>query len=134
DEEDRGAKRGVNARHRINILNARFARDLRPVDEGCDCYTCAHYTRAYLRHLFKADEQLGQPLATIHNLRFMARLTARIRDAIAADRLDELRREVLGACAPLAGLRAPRGAGGAPAAGGGAGRGAGSAGVAERRS
>lgn len=97
DEEDRGAKRGVNARHRINILNARFARDLRPVEEGCDCYTCAHYTRAYLRHLFKADEQLGQQLATIHNLRFMARLMARIRDAIAADRLDVLRREVLGA-------------------------------------
>ncbi|HEX7039383.1 MAG TPA: tRNA guanosine(34) transglycosylase Tgt [Trueperaceae bacterium] len=94
--EEESAKRGVNARHRINIYNARFARDLRPVEEGCDCYTCAHYTRAYLRHLFKAGEQLGQQLATIHNLRFMARLMDRIREALAADRLAALRREVLG--------------------------------------
>ena len=96
EEADVGAKRGVNARHRINIYNARFARDLRPVEEGCDCYTCAHYTRAYLRHLFKADEQLGQQLATVHNLRFMARLMERVRQALRDDGFDELRREVLG--------------------------------------
>ncbi|HZW29032.1 MAG TPA: tRNA guanosine(34) transglycosylase Tgt [Trueperaceae bacterium] len=97
DGGEASAKRGVNARHRINIYNARFARDLRPVEEGCDCYTCAHYTRAYLRHLFKADEQLGQQLATVHNLRFMARLLERIREALAEDRFAELKREVLGA-------------------------------------
>jgi queuine tRNA-ribosyltransferase len=96
DGNESSAKRGVNARHRINILNAGYARDLMPVEEGCDCYTCAHYTRAYLRHLFKAGEQLGQQLATIHNLRFMARLLERIRQAIAEDGLEELKREVLG--------------------------------------
>ncbi len=96
DAEDVAAKTGVNARHRLNIKNVRFAGDTRPVEVGCDCYTCASYTRAYLRHLFKADEQLGQQLATIHNLRFMSRLLFRIREALAAGALAELRREVLG--------------------------------------
>ncbi len=90
------AKTGANARFRLNLRNARFARDLEPVEAGCDCYTCAHYSRAYLRHLFKADEQLGQQLATVHNLRFMSRLLGRIREALAQDQLGELRREVLG--------------------------------------
>src|SRR5690606_8300162 len=76
-------------------------------EEGCDCYTCAHYTRAYLRHLFKADEQLGQQLATVHNLRFMARLMERVRQALRDDGFDELRREVLGAESPPLGATAP---------------------------
>jgi len=92
-----GAKTGVNARFRLNILNAAFADDLEPIEEGCDCYTCSHYSRAYVRHLFKADEQLGQQLATIHNLRFMARLMERIRSALAAGDFDALKSEVLGA-------------------------------------
>ncbi len=96
DPEDTHGKTGVNARHRLNLRNARFATDTWPVEAGCDCYTCAHYTRAYLRHLFKADEQLGQQLATIHNLRFMSRLLERIREAISGGRLAELRREVVG--------------------------------------
>lgn len=91
-----GPKTGVNAVFRLNILNARFADDRGPVEAGCDCYTCRHYTRAYLRHLFKADEQLGQQLASIHNLRFMARLMARIRQSLAAGSFAELKREVLG--------------------------------------
>ena len=90
-----GRKTGVNARFRLNILNAGFADDLAPVDDECDCYTCSHYSRAYLRHLFKADEQLGQQLATIHNLRFMARLMERIRSALADDSFDELKAQVL---------------------------------------
>ena len=91
-----GAKTGVNARFRINLLNAAFAGDLGPVESGCDCYTCVHYSRAYLRHLFKAGEQLAQQLATIHNLRFMARLMAGIRAAIAAGSFEEHKAEVLG--------------------------------------
>lgn len=94
--EDSATKTGVNARHRLNIKNVRFAEDTRPVEEGCDCYTCARYSRAYLRHLFKADEQLGQQLATIHNLRFMSRLLELIRRAIAEDGLAALRAEILG--------------------------------------
>ena len=89
-------KTGVNAGFRLNVLNARYAHDLSPVEEGCDCYTCANYTRAYLRHLFKAGEQLAQQLASIHNLRFMARLMAGIRAAIAAGELADHQRSVLG--------------------------------------
>jgi queuine tRNA-ribosyltransferase/7-cyano-7-deazaguanine tRNA-ribosyltransferase len=77
---------------RLNLKNARFADDLRPIDPACDCETCRHHTRAYLRHLLKANEQLGQQLATVHNLRFMARLMEEIRDAIEAGRFHETKR------------------------------------------
>jgi tRNA-guanine transglycosylase len=80
---------------RRNLKNARYARDLRPIDEGCDCVTCRRYSRSYLRHLLKAGEQLGQQLATLHNLRFMARLMEDIREAIEAGRFGELRRDWL---------------------------------------
>lgn len=96
DSGSAGRKTGVNARYRLNILNARFETDLGPVEPGCDCYTCANYTRSYLRHLFKADEQLGQQLATIHNLRFMARLMEQIRGALADDTFPALKAAVLG--------------------------------------
>ncbi|HZJ10297.1 MAG TPA: tRNA guanosine(34) transglycosylase Tgt [Trueperaceae bacterium] len=92
-----GRKTGVNASFRLNILNAAFANDLGPVEPGCDCYTCTRYSRAYLRHLFKAGEQLGQQLATIHNLRFMARLLQSIRSALADDTFAALKAAVLGA-------------------------------------
>jgi queuine tRNA-ribosyltransferase len=80
---------------RLNIRNARFAQDPRPLEEGCDCSTCTHFTRSYLRHLFKAEEPLGQRLATIHNLRFMARLMAEIRQSLQAGTFAELKREWL---------------------------------------
>ena len=67
---------------RLNIRNARYADDALPVEEGCDCYTCTHFSRAYLRHLIKCDEILGLRLTTIHNLRFLLRLAQRIQDAI----------------------------------------------------
>lgn len=76
---------------RINLLNRRWARDARPIEEGCDCYTCQHHTRAYLRHLFHAEETLGPRLATIHNLRFLVRLMAASRAAILADRFGAFR-------------------------------------------
>ncbi len=80
---------------RLNIRNARFAEDSRPLDESCDCYTCTYFTRGYLRHLFKADEPLGQRLTTIHNLRFMARLMEEIRASLESGTFAELKREWL---------------------------------------
>lgn len=80
---------------RLNIINARYKDDLGPVQSGCDCYTCRTFTRAYLRHLFKAGEALGPQLATIHNLRFMARLMQDIREALVAGTFDELWRRVV---------------------------------------
>ncbi len=87
---------GVNAGLRLNIYNARHANDLGPVEEGCACYACSRYSRAYLRHLFKSGEQLAQQLATIHNLHFMARLMQRVREALATGGLSDLKREYLG--------------------------------------
>lgn len=92
----RGAS-GVNAGLRLNIYNARHAQDLRPVEDGCGCYACSNFSRSYLRHLFKAGEQLAQQLATIHNLHFMARLMQRVREAVADGSFPELKREYLGA-------------------------------------
>ncbi|WP_178360692.1 tRNA guanosine(34) transglycosylase Tgt [Mycolicibacterium hippocampi] len=85
-----------SATGRYNINTARFRRDFTPIDAGCDCYTCAHYTRAYLHHLFKAKEILASTLCTIHNERFIVRLVDDIRDSIATGRFDELREHVLG--------------------------------------
>ena len=75
----------------INIRNARYADDTRPLDEGCDCYTCRRYSRAYLRHLDKCGEMLGPRLATLHNLRFYQRLMEGIREAVGAGRLGAFR-------------------------------------------
>ncbi|MDT5082122.1 MAG: queuine tRNA-ribosyltransferase [Mycobacterium sp.] len=81
---------------RYNITGARYKRDFTPIDAECDCYTCANYTRAYVRHLFKAKELLASTLCTIHNERFVIRLVDQIRAAIAAGEFDELRAHVLG--------------------------------------
>ncbi|KAA9395426.1 tRNA guanosine(34) transglycosylase Tgt [Kocuria coralli] len=69
-------------RGRFNITGARFKRDFTPLDEDCDCYTCAHYTRAYVHHLFKAKERLAATLTSIHNERFTVRLVDRARQAM----------------------------------------------------
>lgn len=80
-------------RFRLHIKNAVFARDDGPVEAGCPCYTCRHFSRAYLRHLFRAGELLAYHLATVHNLSFMSRLMERVRQAVASGSLDALRRE-----------------------------------------
>lgn len=67
---------------RLNLRNARFADDREPLEAGCDCATCQRFSRAYLHHLFKADEPLGPQLVTVHNLAFMARLLAALRFAL----------------------------------------------------
>jgi queuine tRNA-ribosyltransferase len=75
----------------MNIRNARYAEDTQPVDPGCGCYTCRHYSRAYLRHLDRCGEMLGPRLATLHNLHYYLNLMAMLRAAIAAGRLAAFR-------------------------------------------
>ncbi len=67
---------------RLTVRNATFTDDHTPIDEACDCYTCQHYTRAYIRHLLNVNEIFGHRLATIHNLHFFLGLTAKAREAI----------------------------------------------------
>jgi queuine tRNA-ribosyltransferase len=74
---------------RINLRNRRFIEDAGPPDEGCDCYTCQRFSRAYLRHLFMAGEILGHRLASIHNLRLLVRLVAQIREKIGTGGLEQ---------------------------------------------
>jgi len=67
---------------RLNLRNARFARDPRPLDEECGCAACARFSRAYVRHLVNQQELLGLRLLSVHNLRFLLDLTAGARVAI----------------------------------------------------
>ena len=82
-------------RGHINILNAKYETDPRPIDESCDCPACRHFSRAYIRHLMKADEVLGLRLCVMHNLRYYNRLMAEIREAIEEDRYTEFKNEKL---------------------------------------
>ncbi len=67
---------------RLNIRNAKFIDDFTPLEEGCTCYTCTHHTRAYLAHLFRADEMTAATLASMHNIHFILRLVEKIRASI----------------------------------------------------
>ena len=90
-----------NARHgfiftwngTINLINQKFERDPLPIDPNCGCEACRNYSRAYIRHLFKAKEMLGMRLAVIHNLYFYNELMAKIREAIENDTFDEFRKK-----------------------------------------
>ncbi len=73
----------------LKLRNGRYARDTRPVDEHCGCYTCAHYSRAYLRYLQQAGEILGAVLATVHNLHYYQSLMRSLRAAIEEKRLED---------------------------------------------
>jgi len=79
----------------INIRNAKYARDPRPISESCRCYTCRHYSRAYLRHLMMSNEILGSRLATWHNLFYFVDLMRAIRQAVREDRLEALKQRAL---------------------------------------
>jgi queuine tRNA-ribosyltransferase len=81
---------------KINILNAKFIKDFDIIDEGCECYTCKSYTKAYLSHLFRAREMLGATLASIHNIYFINKLVADMRQAILDDKFPEFKKEFLG--------------------------------------
>ena len=73
---------------RLVIKNARYARDDRPIEEGCDCYTCRNFSRAYLRHLYMSGELLSPILNSIHNVRYYMRLMSRLRDVIRNGQLE----------------------------------------------
>jgi queuine tRNA-ribosyltransferase len=98
------ARRGVlyTPDGKLTITKAKYCEDPGPIDPECDCLTCRSFSRAYLRHLFVADELLGYTLATIHNLRHILALMARIREAAGAGTLDQLQAEVLGRLRPRA--------------------------------
>ena len=90
-----------NARHgfiftwkgTLNLINQKFERDSLPIDPDCGCEACRNYSRAYIRHLFKAKEMLGLRLAVIHNLYFYNELMAKIREAIENDTFDDFRKK-----------------------------------------
>lgn len=89
------ARNGTCMTHdgRLVVKNAQYARDFRPIDKDCDCYTCKNYTRAYVRHLIKSDEIFGMRLASIHNTYFLLQLMRDVRQAIRDDQLLEFRQE-----------------------------------------
>ncbi len=97
-EASRNARNGTVyvGDRRIHVRNAVNRRTFEPLDPECDCYTCTHYSRAYLHHLFSAKEMLAATLATIHNERYIVRLVDRIRASIIDNTFYELRTEVLG--------------------------------------
>lgn len=90
-----------NARHgfiftwngTMNLMNQKYERDSLPIDPNCGCPACRHYSRAYIRHLFKAKEMLAMRLSVLHNLYFYNELAAEIRKAIEEDRFDKFREE-----------------------------------------
>ncbi|MDO5663017.1 MAG: tRNA guanosine(34) transglycosylase Tgt [Brachybacterium sp.] len=81
---------------RVNLTGARYRRQFAPIDETCDCYTCTHYTAAYVHHLFRAKEMLSATLCTIHNERFVVRLVDEMRAAIRTGEFEALREERTG--------------------------------------
>lgn len=95
-----------NARHgkaftsfgEVNVKNEKFAKDFSPLDPKCDCELCANYTRAYLRHLFKAEEMLGMRLLTIHNLHFYLGMMRGIRKSIGNGKFIEWKKRFLEKC------------------------------------
>ncbi|MGD9677278.1 MAG: tRNA guanosine(34) transglycosylase Tgt [Vulcanibacillus sp.] len=83
----------MTSQGRVVIKNAKYAKDFGPLDPNCNCYTCQNYSRAYIRHLLKADEIFGLRLTTYHNLYFLLNLMSNIRQAILEDRLLEYKEE-----------------------------------------
>ena len=93
----RVARNGTAMTHtgRLVVRNATYAEDFRPIEEGCQCYACRNFSRAYIRHLFKAEEVFALRLLTIHNLYFLLNFTRQIREAIANDTFPEFRERFL---------------------------------------
>ena len=80
---------------KIVIKNAAFTDDFRVLDEKCGCYVCKNFSRAYLRHLFNAQEMLGLTLLSLHNVYFFLDLARKIREAIKANQFSEFKKEFL---------------------------------------
>ena len=84
----------MTSKGRIIIKNKEYERDFTSLDPKCDCYCCRNFTKAYLRHLIKANEMLGYRLLSIHNVSFLVKLTEGIRQAIKEDRFLEFKKQV----------------------------------------
>lgn len=80
---------------KINLMNAKFELDSKPIDEGCQCPACRHYSRAYIRHLFKAKEMLAMRLCVLHNLYYYNKLMENIRIAIENDKFYEFKNKMV---------------------------------------
>ena len=80
---------------KINIKNAKYKEDFTPIEDACDCYTCKNYTKAYIRHLITCGESLGGRLLSIHNIRFLIKLTEDIRESIKNDNFLEYKKEFI---------------------------------------
>ncbi len=80
---------------KINLNNAKFKEDFTPIEEDCDCYTCRNFTKGYIRHLVTTDEMLGGRLLSIHNIRFLIKLTEEVRDAIKSDQFDSYKKSFI---------------------------------------
>ncbi len=83
------------SRGKLNLFNAQYERDERPIEDGCDCPACRRYSRAYIRHLLKSGEMLGMRLCVLHNLRFYNRMMSDIRTAIEDDNWTEYKKKKL---------------------------------------
>ncbi|MFA7688865.1 MAG: tRNA guanosine(34) transglycosylase Tgt, partial [Bacilli bacterium] len=80
---------------KINIKNSKYKEDFTSLEEGCDCYTCKNYSKAYIRHLITANESFGGRLLSIHNIRFLIKLTEDIREAIKEDKYNKFKKDFL---------------------------------------
>ena len=80
---------------KINIKNSKYKEDFKPIEENCDCYACKNYTKAYIRHLIVANETFGQRLLSIHNIRFLTKLTEDLRIAIKNNNILEYKKEFI---------------------------------------
>ncbi len=80
---------------KMNVKNAKYKEDFTPIEDGCDCYACKHYTKAYIRHLITADETFGARLLSIHNIRFLIRMMEEIRTSIEKEMFQDYKRSFL---------------------------------------
>ena len=80
---------------KINLKNAKYKEDFAPLEDSCDCYACKNFTKAYIRHLVNVEEVLGARLLSIHNIRFLIRITEELRIAIKEDRILEYKKDFI---------------------------------------
>lgn len=80
---------------KINLKNAKYKEDFTPIEDNCDCYTCKNYTKAYVKHLINCEESLGGTLLSIHNIRFLIKMTEEIRESIKENRFKEYKEEFI---------------------------------------
>ena len=80
---------------KINLKNAKYKRDFTPIEHTCDCYACKNYTRSYIKHLITVNETFGARLLSIHNIRYLIRLTEELRESIKNDNILEYKEEFI---------------------------------------